>query len=117
MCRDLIYVFSLFQERLELISKQYEADKAKLEKIRLLLVMVLNILMVYECFLDLVLNLLEKCAGEAWNRIICAWNTLGVMRGITRGILAPKSSGKILHMESFFVGHNVSFPLVFFPVV
>ena len=43
MCRDLIYVFSLFQERLELISKQYEADKAKLEKIRLLLVMVLNI--------------------------------------------------------------------------
>ena len=54
MCRDLIYVFSLFQERLELISKQYEADKAKLEKIRLLLVMVLNILMVYECFLDLV---------------------------------------------------------------
>ena len=67
MCRDLIYVFSLFQERLELISKQYEADKAKLEKIRLLLVMVLNILMVYECFLALVLNLLEKCAGEAWN--------------------------------------------------
>ena len=54
MCWDLIYVFFLFQERLELISKQYEADKAKLEKIRLLLVMVLNILMVYECFLDLV---------------------------------------------------------------
>ena len=67
MCRDLIYVFFLFQERLELISKQYEADKAKLEKIRLLLVMVLNILMVYECFLDLVLHLLEKCAEEAWN--------------------------------------------------
>ena len=48
------------------------------------------------------------------SRVICAWNTLGVMRGITRGILAPKSSGKILHIESFFVGHNVSSPWVFF---
>ena len=48
------------------------------------------------------------------SRVICAWNTLGVMRGITRGILAPKSSGKILHMESFFVGHNVSFPYFFY---
>ena len=32
-------LFILFQERLELIGKQYEADRAKLEKIRLLLVL------------------------------------------------------------------------------
>ena len=32
----------LFQERLELIGKQFEADKAKLEKIRLLLVCLKN---------------------------------------------------------------------------
>lgn len=34
-----------FQERAELISKQYDADKAKLEKIRLLLVMVENLVL------------------------------------------------------------------------
>lgn len=33
-------MFSSFQERLELIGKQYEADKVKLEKIRLLLVII-----------------------------------------------------------------------------
>ena len=32
------YCLLLIQERLELIGKQFEADKAKLEKIRLLLV-------------------------------------------------------------------------------
>lgn len=35
-------LFLSFQERLEMIGKQYEADKAKLEKIRLLLVMFQN---------------------------------------------------------------------------
>ena len=34
-----------FQERAELISKQYDADKAKLEKIRLLLVMFENLVL------------------------------------------------------------------------
>ena len=46
-------LFLSFQERLEMIGKQYEADKAKLEKIRLLLVMFQNPkLFVILCYLN-----------------------------------------------------------------
>ena len=48
-------MFSSFQERLELISKQYEADQVKLEKIRLLLV-------IFECVTScLVYAVFLKC--------------------------------------------------------
>lgn len=41
----VFFFFCFSQERAELISKQYDADKAKLEKIRLLLVMFENLVL------------------------------------------------------------------------
>ena len=46
------FFFFFFQERSELISKQYEADKAKLEKIRLLLVMFENLVLPFTAALN-----------------------------------------------------------------